>query len=372
MSRARSACAIAAITLFTWPLCAAGPQSGYSVLPKLRPRIRAPIEEVGFLNGIAFGLNETVLLGGAPGLLSVPLSGGRPSAVIPPGMPPAGTMEVERVRSVVGVASCFSLRRQQFIVRLADGKRLLSRAAPDFGVMDMTVAGETLWVLGTPVNKTGADNPEGIALWGGPLTGDFEALRPTHRLSGGENSRKGFLYSSSPYAGAVAGLPDGSVWVVVASEPGLYHYDKNRRLLEILGQGLGELVISRLDDLNWRFATDPVGRYTRILNVQPTIDDLVVTPEGPAIVVREVSDNSVRWSLWYPEVDRLKAVVPLDLERHGPLGNLSCAVRGRVLACLLGTPLSRKATPPEVFRQKYEVVVFDLPAHSTSTGAPGG
>ncbi len=371
MTHARTTVALAAIILLTSPPCAAGPPSGAGVLTVLQPRARIPIEDIGFLSGIAFGLNETVLLGGKAGLLSYPLSGGRPVTIVPPGMPPAGTMGVERVRSVGGIASIFSLHRQQFIVRLSDGRRLLSRAAPNFGVMDMVLAGDTLWVLGTPVNKTGADNPDGVALWRGTLAGEFSALRPVHRLAGSESSRRGFLYTPPPYAGAAAGLPDGSAWVVVASEPGLYHYDKGGRLVEILGQGLGELVISRLEDLNWKLATDPVGRYTQILNVQPTVDDLVVTPEGPAIVVRQVSENSVSWSLWYPAKDRLRAVVPLGLERRGPLGNLACAIRGRALACLLGIPLSTKVTPPDVYREKYEVVVFDLPEISTA-GSPGG
>lgn len=366
-----SACGLVTLSLLFITLAvSAGTPGAQTVLSECRPKARIPVEDVGFLNGIAFGQGDAVLLGGAPGLVSLPMSGGKPLTLIPPGMPPGGTMEVERVRSVEGIASVFSLRRQQFIVRIADGKRLLSRSAPNFGVMDMTFAGGVLWVFGTPVDKTGAANTEGVALWGGPLTGDFETLKAVHRLAGGESSRRAFLYSSSPYAGAIAGLPDGSVWIVVASEPGLYHYDRNGRLLGVLGRGLGELVIGRLHDLNWTYAKNPVGRYVEILNVQPTIDDLVATPDGPAIVVREVAKNKVRWSLWYPARDRLRAVVPLALDRRGPMGNLACAARGRDLACLLGVPLSDRAAPPDIYRQRYEVVLFDLPVLPPPADSP--
>ena len=136
-------------------------------------------------------------------------------------------------------------------------------------------------------------------------------------------------------AGAIALDADGSLTVITSSEPGVFRYAPDGTLIQKSGESFDELVITAMREIPARFAGDIAGRYRLLLNTQPTIDDLVLTPRGPAIVVRIAEKERIRWELWWPRADgRAAPPTRLGIEPAGPQEHLRCDARGASLACV--------------------------------------
>lgn len=336
---------------------------------RLEPHLRFPLKSSGYHSSIAFPNENEVLIGWSEGVTSIALKDGSAKIVIPSGTAPDGISRVRRVRSDGKSVAAFN-QLEEYILRLEDGKRLLSRRVGDFVVIDLVLSGDTIFMLGNPAaaDFSKLENPGGVALWClAPPTDwrmSWRKLKPIHRLSYGEEAKGTFLVSRSPYGGALALEPDGSIWVITASEPGLYHYTKEGRLLDVLAHELDDLVIRRMHEAERVYKTDLDRRYGEVLNRQPILDDLVMTPDGPALVVRRGDGNGLRWSLLYPSRTKVRAEFPLALDGRGPFRHLACAAHGARLACLVGTALHPEAKASEgmkAFEETFEVVLFDLP-----------
>jgi hypothetical protein len=169
--------------------------------------------------------------------------------------------------------------------------------------------------------------------------------RPIHRVLSSADALARWRLTMHPYGGATVILPDHSVAVATSSEPGIYRYDAAGKLLEVRGTSLTSLVVDS-PRLAKDFGTDVIGRYREVLNRQPTIDDLVVTPAGLAILVRSASGNRIQWQLWRAGASDVASVQALEPQANGPIGHMKCESRGRRLACVTNFPDPAQAAEP--------------------------
>ena len=163
-------------------------------------------------------------------------------------------------------------------------------------------------------------------------------------------------------AGAIALADDGSLSVITAVEPGVFRYGPDGKLIETLGRSFDELVLPMTSELRTRFAGDVDGRYHLLLNKQPILEDLVLTPRGPAIVVRIAEKGRTRWELWWPRADgRTVPPTRLGIDRIGPFGHVHCDARGTALACVGSKPDPKKAADFRVSEHVPYLWIFELP-----------
>lgn len=260
--------------------------------------------------------------------------------------------------------------RSEFACRVDNGKRIFARSSPFFMVIDIAVRQSNLYVLGWPVDAHGANNAGGVAVWRGPLSPHFEEFEPLHRIESGPKSVAIFNDSLPFYGGAMAIEPDGAVDVITAAEAGVFQYSSGGTFRRRLGAGLGELVIPRMHDINFTFSADVLRRYREIVNRQPIADDLVVTPDGPAIVVRIARNDSIEWELWYPNAQRVARRIKLGISRRGPFGHLACDAHGSDLACVYQAPENtQQAVAQDQSKGPSFLVQFKLPSSPAAGSA---
>ena len=240
------------------------------------------------------------------------------------------------------------------IMRLSDRKRLGAMRVLLLP-LGVAVRGQRTCLLGFRMN---AETDE--AVWCGPVDKSWLNYKPVHRLTTGKAAfRHSYSFAS---AGAVALAGDGSLFVVTSVEPGVFHYAPDGTLIETLGRSFDELVRPATRELRSRFAGDVHGRYRLLLNTQPTIEDLVLTPRGPAIVVRIAEKERVRWELWWPRADgRTVAPTRLGNDRIGPFGHLRCDARGTALACVGSRPDRKQAADYRTSEFVPYLWIFELP-----------
>lgn len=199
------------------------------------------------------------------------------------------------------------------------------------------------------------------ALWTGPPSLDWSTLTPVHRISAGPQAIKNFGETIGPYGGAIDVGEDGTVAVTTTVEPGIYRYDGEGRLLEVLGKDLDQLVIRRMYDALEVYRRDVEGRYRDVVNRQAMTDDLVLTDRGPALVVRKAKGEEVAWELWFPDTKGLREVQRLDLHSRRPYAHADCDARGERLVCVF---LQRRADQPiwqlDGTKAEAMLAVFDL------------
>jgi len=319
----------------------------------------------GLAGGVAWLDSGRLIVATQSGVRLLSLRDGTWSDLIPAKPIPNGLVDPLSVttdgRSVV---ASNGFERSQFACRADNGKRLFARSSSSFMVIDLAVSGNNLYVLGWPVDAHGANNPDGVAVWRGGLSPLYEKFQQLHRIQSGPGSVLIFNDSLPIYGGAVATEPDGTLDVITAAESGVFQYSADGTLRRRLGAGLGELVVRRMHDINFTYSVDPIARYREVVNRQPMVDDLVITPDGPAIVVRMARNDSIEWELWYPNANRLDRRVKLGISRRGPFGHLSCDARERDLACVYQSPESpQSAVAIDQSHFPSYLVQFKLPAY---------
>ncbi|HEU4889458.1 MAG TPA: hypothetical protein VFV49_16355 [Thermoanaerobaculia bacterium] len=197
------------------------------------------------------------------------------------------------------------------------------------------------------------------AVWCGALDEPWAKYKPVHRLNSGE---KIFRVAWDRLGGAIALGEDGSLTVMTSAEPGVFRYAADGRLIEKSGQSFDELVLSSMRETRSLFAGDVDGRYRLLLNTQPIVEDMVLTPRGPAIVVRIAEKERIRWELWWPRADgRVVPPTRLGVDRIGSFGHLQCDAHGTSLACVGSMPDRKDAANVDRSGRAPHLWIFDLP-----------
>lgn len=247
-----------------------------------------------------------------------------------------------------------SLRHAMF--RAADGRYLYGYQGGTLMPRGLAVADGKAFTLGWMTKiGTGADQQRGVLFTQKP---DEELSAPIHRALS-EDGLKRWRLTAHPYGGSAVALGNGAIAIVSSAEPGVYRYDRNGKLTEVLGSGIDSLVVDSVR-LVESYAQDVVGRYSQILNRQPTIDDLVATPNGLAILVRVVSGANVGWELWTVGRTEVTARQPLEPKRRGPYGHMKCDARAKRLACVANLPNADEAKVPKTAGASPRLFIYSL------------
>jgi hypothetical protein len=305
------------------------------------------------VSAVAWASDDELLLASVSGVTRYSIERHACSPFISPQEPPNGISHVFNVASDGRSVVAFALPVSQYAARLPDGARLFARRRPDFLVSDLAVRGGNLFVLGF----RGYEKPKlpETAVWRGPVSSDWSGLTPLHRLTT-QDALMIFRHSVPGMLGSIAVGGDGTLYVITSSEAGVFRYRADGTPLPPLGGDLTDLVIKQMPELYFNYRTDEIGRYRQVLNRQPIADDLVVTPDGPAILVRRATGNTLQWELWYPAARGVTATMALAPSGKGPTGHMRCDARGSRLACVLRRPLDRDSS-----EQLASLYLFQLP-----------
>jgi hypothetical protein len=202
-------------------------------------------------------------------------------------------------------------------------------------VMDLAVHGGRVAALGFSFDK---NNPGG-PLWLGKPGADWQQHQLLYDTSKKADAR--FRTAVSPYAGAVTFADANTVAVVTPFAAGVMRYRiSDGASLQVLGKDMAELVwdVSQViehNDLRVRY--DALGK-------RQIADDLVVLPEGPAVIVRGTSKGKAGWSLWLPSLNHTTRKWALGIGSNDPVGaHMRCDARGPVLACIVTGRVPRLA-----------------------------
>jgi hypothetical protein len=330
---------------------------GLVIAAALTPREAIPIAPVvgRYVSDVAWETSGTVLLATEKGILRYSLRTRTAETLIATTPLPDGLADPVTVSSDgLSVVATSDVSVGGYAMRLADRKRLSAIRVPLIP-LDVAVRGPTQCILAMQMNRQTDE-----AVFCGPVEKSWLKYKPLHRISSGDKSLR--FANAVTQAGAIALAADGSVAVITNVEPGVFRYAPDGTPLETLGRSFDELVLPMTQEIKRRFAMDVDGRYRLVLNAQPTLEDLVLTPRGPAIVVRIAEKGRVRWELWWPRADGgVVPPTPLGIDRIGPFGHLKCDARGTSLACIGALPDRKKAADYRVSEDAPHLWIFELP-----------
>lgn len=322
--------------------------AGAACVERLAPASVVALPRPEFLRArdVTWQDDGRVLIGGSAGIRSYTLATGASASLVRE----SEIKEVQRLESdgVTVVATNMEFTDIAADARTGNVRERRQRMA--MGITDLSVHGTTMAVLGVPRRIPGVEYG---TVWLGSVGAPWESfsqLRPTpaDRV---DVVRKTF----PPYGGAILQMRDGSIAAVTPYEPGVLRFGPDGARLATLGADVRDLVIEKFAELMDRFASDVEGRYVHILNRQRTIDDLVSTSDGLAVVVRRFDAGTVFWELWFPGPKTIRRTVRLDLDQKQIAGpHLRCDARGSRLACIFGKQI--KPLQPE----DPQLVLFDI------------
>lgn len=324
---------------------------------RLERAIDLPAEPGFWATDLDWAGDDRLVLATSRGLETLDLSTSRLRPLVAAAPLPEGVLDPHGVASDGEHAVVYSLRYMSLSAwDLVTGARVFAfREPPGFMIADVAAFAGGVALLGFPRGAGGRmANPALGAVWAGPLAPGWSGFWPLHVLRGGERSARRFESALWPLGGALARMPDGSLCVATAAEPGVFCYGVDGRLRGEWGKDLVELVGHGLERAFGEFAGSPRDRYARVVNRQPWIDGLIAVEGGPALVVRRADGETVRWDLRIPSADGPGRVVPLPLAVAYPMAHLRGEARGRRFAAVVRTS-PRRETP------RWRVVVFRLP-----------
>jgi hypothetical protein len=176
---------------------------------------------------------------------------------------------------------------------------------------------------------------DGAIGWIGTLSTKLEDLKPILYPSSGSKACYGCMFHAS---GGVRFFPDGSLVFVPAIDPGVFLYGPDLKLAytwqtDKLGV-LDHCDLSHEQTLN--YMANPEARR-RWLAQKVTIDDVLPMPEGPALLLRKVTDGKVHWTLLQLRKGNDPYRVELPFTANSDAADLRGDVRGNQLVFILRT-----------------------------------
>ncbi|HVS31961.1 MAG TPA: hypothetical protein VMS98_10925 [Thermoanaerobaculia bacterium] len=325
--------------------------------------VRRLPDEIGpSIRDVAWRGRDTLLFATNQGVYSYTLAApGRAARVLPAVPIPDGVREPRSIDTDDTLAIVTSpMPPSGYVWETKGNERVIAQTSAELSVSQSAIFGKTLCIMAANLRATASELKSG-SVWCGNVEQGWSTFKPVHRIRSGDAAVDRYRRAILHHGGSIARAGDGSFYVVTAAEPGVFHYSTAGRLLDVTGNNLEDLVLTDMRDLAAKFGMDIENRYRLMLNTQPTIDDLVVTPEGPAILVRLAEKNKIRWELWYPDrAGGAKRRVRLAADRPGPYGHLRCDARGDMLACIGSLPPANEANVVEKAQRHPTVWVFKL------------
>lgn len=286
-------------------LLAASPVEGTQLAVEVVHRMSLP-DRLTRVADVRFdGDSHLVLTVGRLGVVRVSYDGTTvgPADVLIPENPGVGVVLTENLAlssSFLAVASPASqmawLKRQGDPVVERLGNWDTPETAPISYFEDVDLYGDRLAILGL-MRSDGGMSPDGAIAWTARLGTEPPDLRPVAYAKAGKGARPfdacgGFL------VGKLRFLDGGRLLIVPGAEPGVYLYSAEGRLERTWDTAhFGVDLRCDLDDETMlRLGGDAAARH-RYLGRFTSVDEILPTPFGPALVVREVASQGTRWSL---------------------------------------------------------------------------
>lgn len=291
-----------------------------------------------------YGDSSVVLAAGRRGLFEfVPATG--TTEVLVPGNGPGSFFFAARVASSDGRLLVASLFRS-FAVKTSQG---VTQPFPFESIIDVDIAGDRIAIIGATRASSGEWNPGGGVVWLGRLEpdGTVTGLRPLI-VSEERGDRDPVNRCHYLELGALRFLPDGSLLVAPGLLPGVFLYGPDGRLIRTWEtEGLGFVDRCRLSDTEYlSYVKEPLPRFEWI-NAHTVIDDVLVLPSGPALVLRAKGGHETRWSLLHLLPDGKTRAEPLPLSSRSAFAHIRGDVRGKTIAFVVAElGLSPDAPPP--------------------------
>lgn len=196
-------------------------------------------------------------------------------------------------------------------------------------IEDMDLFDDRLVLLAARRDDKKGYAPEGALVWTGSLGKKLSDLRPVLYDAAGPGAPH-LNACGSLEMGAVRFLADGSLLVAPGVQPGIHLYDPNTRLVrtwdtEFLGidTDCGSLNESQIN----RLGAIPEERFAW-LNLRTTIEDILPLPQGPAIIVRTVSNGTTLWKMKLLRKDGTAETYAIPISSQGILDHLRGDVQG--------------------------------------------
>lgn len=278
------------------------------------------------------------------GVVRVSLDPARVKLWLAQGDVPDGVPSAELIASNGDLVVVMGGGIRNYVFRKRDGTPIDGFMGGPLNPRGLAVTRNTAFYMGW-VTKNGTDEDQQRGVLWSQAPGGKLSERPMHRIVSGDDALARWRLTMHPYGGSMVALPDGSIGVVTSAEPGIFRFDAQGKLLEVLGSGIDSLVVDS-PRLVKSYARDIVGRYDDVLDRQPSIDDLVATPSGLAILVRVAQEGRVQWQLWHPGKNEVERIRPLEPKLPGPIAHMKCEARGNRLACVTNRPSPQQARQP--------------------------
>lgn len=215
------------------------------------------------------------------------------------------------------------------------GEKNLAGQFPFDAILDLDLQGDRIVVLGARKDKKNRFAPDGAIVWTGTLGANLADLRPVFYSASGPGAPS-LDACGLMEIGAVRFLADGSFLVVPGVEPGVFHVNRDGRVLRTWrGDELGfDAGCGLSDEEIEALALDEPGRWDWV-NRRRSVDDVLPLQEGPALVVRTVQSGETHWTL---KILKPKGIVEsreIPIVSPSPLAHLRGDVRGERIVLLI-------------------------------------
>lgn len=201
---------------------------------------------------------------------------------------------------------------------------------------------DRLLIVGARRDDKGGFATDGAIAWIGSLDKKLADLKPLVYAMSGPGAHE-MNACGNVHLGAARFLEDGSFIILPGAQPGLSFFDREGKLLrsvDTISLGIdsdcGLLAQNEIE----RIAVDYAARMAWINN-RRTVDTVIVTPEGPGLVVRSVEKGRVRWRLDIVKPDGRVSSHAVPIEAPDEFYHLRGDMRsGKLVFLLFQTPPS--------------------------------
>jgi hypothetical protein len=216
---------------------------------------------------------------------------------------------------------------------------------PVYYIADLDLNGDRLLVSGMRRDPAGKMGMDGAMAWLGSLSAGEAGLKPILPF----HSEDEIMRCAGFGLGVVRFLrTDGSFIVVPATEPGIFLFGSDGHLqrnwhTDAIGI---EATCGLSQDQKRMFAQSPAARQEWV-NHRAMIDEVIDTPDGPAVIIRSRGKEKTTWEMVVLNGDA-GVRLALPFSSSSPWAHLSADTRGRRAIFLIADRLLDRDDGPPV------------------------
>lgn len=218
-------------------------------------------------------------------------------------------------------------------------------------LMDIDARGDTAAILGADSGPVQGLERAGTILWFGSLSKNLADMRPIMKgrsKPGGKDMARCSILET----GALRYMPDGSLVVIPGVEPGVYRYDAKGKLLQTWDTDpLGIVDDCWIPEKELMLVARDFGERIKWYASRVTLDEILPTANGPAVVLRRVEKGVTKWDLVTLPYKGQSQRVTLPVTMPTPRAHVRGDIRGNRLVLLMWDdplPGQKAVAPPKL------------------------